>query len=95
MRPVRAARQLRHVRVLLLRHDAGAGGEGVVDLDEARTRRVDQRTISSASRDRCMAQMAAQARNSATKSRSDTASMLLRLIAANSSSCATDARSIG
>ena len=40
-----AARQFRHVRVLLLRHDGGTGAEGVVDIDEAESRRQPQHQL--------------------------------------------------
>src|SRR5438552_844712 len=54
-----------------------------------------QSTISSASREPCIALNAATNANSATKSRSDTASMLLRNARVSASSSATDAGSIG
>ncbi len=56
---------------------------------------LDQRTISSARRDRCIMQVAAAARNSTTKSRSETASTLFSLTRAKPSSRATAARSMG
>ena len=40
-----AADQLEHVRVALLRHDRGAGGEGIRQLDEAELLRVEQQHV--------------------------------------------------
>ncbi len=54
-----------------------------------------QRTISSASRDRCIIVIAAAAWNSTTKSRSATASTLFSASRENPSSRATDSRSMG
>ena len=73
--PGLAAGQLRDVRVLLLRHDRRPGREGVVQSRPSRTPAVAQSTISSPSRDRCTPISAATNRNSATKSRSLTASI--------------------
>ena len=70
------AHQLGGVRVALLRHDRAAGGEGVREADEAEWA-LDQITISSAKRERWTPAMAAAARNSRAKSRSETASIEL------------------
>ena len=57
MRPDLGAHQLGGVRVALLRHDRGAGGEGVGQRARSRTAASPRCTISSAKRDRCMAQI--------------------------------------
>ena len=69
------AQQLGRVGVLLLRHDRGARRPGVGDLGRSRTPREDHSTISAPSRERCVAQVAAAARKSSTKSRLETASI--------------------
>ena len=40
-----AAHQLEHVRVALLRHDRGAGGEGVGQLDESEFLGIEQQQV--------------------------------------------------
>ena len=73
-----AARELGHVRVLLLRHDRGAGAEAVGQADEAEARAHPQHQLLGDRRERCIMTSAAQAQNSMAKSRSDTASSELR-----------------
>ena len=70
----------------------------VVNSSDSRTKsnsRLDQITISSDRRDTCIMAMAAAAWNSARKSRSATASMLLGLISPNPRDAATAWRSVG
>ena len=80
--------QLGRVRIALLRHDRAAGGERIRQPDEPERRAEHQITISSAKRDRCIAEIAAAARNSSAKSRSDTASSELAAGRSNPSAAA-------
>ena len=70
----------------------------VVNASDSRMKRhgaLHQITISSAKRDRCIAEIAAAPRNSSAKSRSDTASSELAVGRSKPSACAVIARSIG
>ena len=65
-----AAHQLRHVRVLLLRHDRGAGAEAVREVDEAEARAHPQDQLLATGATGASSTSAAAAANSIAKSRS-------------------------
>ena len=90
-----AAHQLGHVGVVLLRHDRAAGGEGVGHARRSRTAASTRAPAPRPGATGARPQIAAAARYSSAKSRSETASIELALGRSKPSSAAVIRRSIG